>query len=212
MKNFKLLLLVIPLIFGLGYIIGSSQSEYAIYNLYRKLTTPNAAPKTLPSPLTPTQKAEIDAQIQQQYQKLLSQQQAPEQKPSSKEEKQEMLDHALSELDHAEDEHDREVAVMTLGEMSGNQAKLGLLNALQDTSGLVVTQTIRQISKWPNPSERIDMLLAALQHPNDEIVLETLLTINLVDDKKLITRLKQFTKHSNPEIGDAARLALNLAE
>jgi len=114
-------------------------------------------------------------------------------------------------LDSAEDEYDRELAVMELGELKGTEAQQGIRTALHDTSNLVVSQAIRQINKWQNPAERTALLLIALQNQNDDIVEQTLLTITEVEDKKLIARLRQLGNHPNPDIRNAAKLALNLA-
>ncbi len=154
-------------------------------------------------------KAEVDLLIQQQYQKTLSQ--TPEEDELSDSDKLQMLDEALHELDTAEDEYDRELAVMTLGELNGAEAKQGIITALHDESDLVVSQAIRQINKWRDPSDRTDMLLIALQSKNDDIIEQTLLSISIVEEKKLIARLNQLSKHDNPDIREAARLALNLA-
>lgn len=154
-------------------------------------------------------KAEIDLLIQQQYQKAASQ--MPEEDELSDSEKLQMLDEALHELDTAEDEYDREVAVMTLGELRGAEAKQGIITALHDESDLVVSQAIRQIDKWQDQADRTEMLLTALQSQNDDMVEQTLLSISNAEDKKLIARLKQLSKHANPDIREAAQLALNLA-
>jgi len=103
------------------------------------------------------------------------------------------------------------MAVMTLGELHSAEARQGIVTALHDESKLVVSQAIRQINKWPDAASRTEMLLTALGSNNEEIVEETLLAINDVDDKRLIARLKQLSKHANPDIREAANLALNLA-
>lgn len=211
MKRFKLFFLCVCFAFGLAYLANNTALIDALTRKYKIFSSQTPSPKTESKPISPQQKAEIDFHIQQQYQKTLSHQEH-QQEILSEEEKLEILTSALTELDHAEDEYDRELAVMTLGETDDPLAKQGLLTALQDESAIVVTQAIRQINQWPNASGRTEMLLTALQHPDDEIVLETLLRINVVDDPRLVARLKQLRQHHNPEIRDAANLALNLAE
>lgn len=156
-------------------------------------------------------KEQVDLFIQQQYLKTLSEQQTELADDLSDSEKLQLLEKALHEFDSASDEYDREQAIMTLGELTGAEAKQGVINGLHDESGIVVSQAIRQINKWQNTSERTDMLLIALQSFNDDIVEQTLLAITVVEDKKLIARLKQLSKHENPNIREAAKLALNLA-
>jgi HEAT repeat protein len=188
------------------------QTKQWILDAYQQLTSDGtsmgsdnkpAAPKPIPD------KAQIDFLLQQQYQKSLNQQ--PEEDELSDSERLQMLEDALHELDTAEDESDRELAVMTLGELHSAEARQGIVTALHDESKLVVSQAIRQINKWPDAAIRTEMLLTALGSNNEEIVEETLLTINDVDDKRLIARLKQLSKHANPDIREAANLALNLA-
>lgn len=203
MKAIKTFLLAAFIIGGAGYLA-------VRYRLIDFLQQTNQNPAKNQSPLSsPKQKAEIDFQIQQQYQRILNQQGRD---ARTEEERLKELNGALSTLDHATDEYDRELAVMVLGSLDDVLAKQGLLTALRDESWIVVTQAIRQITKRANSPERNEMLLTALQHNDDEIVLETLSAINAVDDQKLISRLKQLTKHPNPEIRDAANLALNLAD
>ena len=165
---------------------------------------PSNQSKALPAPL----KTQVEFILQQQSQHIT---QAPIVEELDDAERLQKLDDALHQLEQAEDEYDRELAVMDLGELRGAAAKQGLLTALNDDSSLVVTQAIRQINNWQDPSARTDMLLAALASENPETVEQTLLTINVVSDKRLIARLKQLGKHNNGEIRDAAKLALNLA-
>lgn len=155
-------------------------------------------------------KSRIDALIQRQYQNTLNKSPLPADELSDSE-KLRILDDALHELNSAEDAYDREVAVMALGELTGAEAKQGIITALHDESKLVVTQAIHQINRWHNAEERTEMLLAALDSHDDEVVEQTLLTISVVDDKKLVNRLKLFGHHPNPDIRAAAEQALNLA-
>lgn len=211
MKVTKLLLSL--LILGvIAYFAYVDEANQLIIDTYRQLTgADNEIPNSLPhqEPTLARNKAEVDLLIQQQYQKTLSQ--APEEDELSDSEKLQMLEEALHELDTAEDEYDRELAVMALGELNGAEAKHGLITALQDESDLVVSQAISQIDNWENQADRTDMLLTALQSQNDDIVEQTLLSISVVEDKRLIARLKQLSKHANPDIREAAKLALNLA-
>jgi HEAT repeat protein len=154
-------------------------------------------------------KAQVEFVLQQQAQKIANQE--PVEDLLSNSEKLQKLDDALHQLDNAEDEYDRELAVMELGELTGAEAKQGIITALNDSSNLVVSQAIRQINKWQDTTDRTDMLLTALQSHNDDTIEQTLLTINSVADKKLIARLKQLSKHNNRDIRAAAKLALNLA-
>ncbi|MGZ4958326.1 MAG: HEAT repeat domain-containing protein [Methylomonas sp.] len=194
------------------YLAYQNNVHQLIFDAYQQLSgADDAEPASEPrQQLQPVlSKPEIDLLIQQQYQKAASQ--MPDEDELSDSEKLQMLDEALHELDTAEDEYDREVAVMTLGELQGAEAKQGIITALHDESDLVVSQAIRQIDKWQEPTERTEMLLTALQSQNDDMVEQTLLSISQVDDKKLIARLKQLSKHLNPNIREAAQLALNLA-
>lgn len=161
-------------------------------------------PKSVPAPL----KTQVDFLLQQQAQKVI---QAPVENELSDSEKMQKLNDALQQLDSAEDEYDRELAVMELGELQGAAAKQGLMTALNDDSKLVVSQAIRQINNWQDPPARTELLLAALRNENPQTIEQTLLTINVVNDKRLITRLNQLSKHHNGDIRDAAKLALNLA-
>lgn len=154
-------------------------------------------------------KAQADQFIRQQLQQKLIRE--PEEDELSEREKLQMLAEALHELDTAEDEYDREFAVTTLGELNSAEAKQGLITALNDESDLVVFQAIRQINKWQNAGDRTEMLLSALQSHNDDVIEQTLRSISAVEDQKLIMRLKQLSKHANPDIREAAQLALNLA-
>jgi len=211
MKKIAVFFFLLMFLAGFGYLADKTGLVNLIIQTYKSFASKNSSAPIHSNTISRKQKAEIDLQFQHQYQKMLHQQEF-RQEPSSDEEKLEMLNDALTELDHAEDEYDREVAVMTLGELDGPLVMQGLLTALHDHSSIVVTQAIRQINKWPNSLERTEMLLKVLQHPNDEIVLDTLTAINIVDNQKLVERLKELSKHHNPEIRDAANLALNLAE
>jgi HEAT repeat protein len=199
-------------IFGAAlYLAYQNGADKAILNAYRQLSIIDTkpAPDTRQPPrVSAEMKAQADLLLQQQYQKIISQ--PPAEDPLSDSEKPQKLDEALHDIDSAEDEYDRELAVMTLGELNGAEAKQGIITALSDESNLVASQAIRQINKWQNPMDRTEMLLTALQSQNDDIIEQTLLTISIVDDKKLVARLKQLTKHANPDIRDAAKLALNL--
>lgn len=187
------------------------QTKQWILDAYQQLASGSTSigPDNRPAPKPIPDKTQIDFLLQQQYQKTLNQQ--PEEDELSDSERLQMLEDALHELDTAEDESDRELAVMTLGELHSAEARQGIVTALHDESKLVVSQAIRQINKWPDAAIRTEMLLTALGSNNEEIVEETLLTINDVDDKRLIARLKQLSKHANPDIREAANLALNLA-
>ncbi|CAD6879644.1 hypothetical protein [Methylomonas albis] len=154
-------------------------------------------------------KMRANLQLQQQAQLILNP--APVNNETSDNEKLEILNDALHELESAEDEYDREIAVMTLGDYTDVAAKQGMITALHDTSKLVTTQAVRQINHWQNPADRTELLLLALENMDDEIVEQTLRTITMVEDKRLIARIKQLRKHRNPDIRDAAQLALNLA-
>ncbi|MCQ8104610.1 HEAT repeat domain-containing protein [Methylomonas sp. SURF-2] len=154
---------------------------------------------------------QADLLIQQQYQKILSEQAEELEDELTDGEKLQLVEAALRELANADDEYDREQAIMTLGTLSGSEAKQGILDGLRDESGIVVSQAIRQINQWRNTDERTEMLLIALRHVDDDVVEQTLLEINAVEDKKLLARLNQLSKHHNPSIRAAAELALNLA-
>ncbi len=196
---FNLIICAGLIAFGYQYQVGDK-----IINVYRQFSAVDTAP-----PKQTQVKAEVDLLLQQQSQKVLSPQ--PIEEALSDSEKLQKLDAALHELNTAADEYDRELAVMELGELQGLDAKQGLINALHDDANLVVTQAIRQINNWQDQAQRTDMLLMALQSPNDDIIEQTLLVLNVVEDKKLINRLRQLSKHHNPDIRQAAKLALNLA-
>lgn len=205
-------LLGLTLIATVLYFAYQNDAYKIIFDAYQQFggiddEKPDSVPQQEPQSVRSN--AEVDLLIQQQYQKTLSQ--APEEDELSDSEKLQMLEEALHELDTAEDEYDRELAVMTLGELTGAEAKQGIVTALHDESNLVVSQAIRQIDKWQDPAERTEMLLIALKSQNDDIVEQTLLSISVVEDPKLITRLKQLSKHANADIREAAQLALNLA-
>lgn len=205
-------LLGLTLFAAIFYIAYQHDAHQIIFDAYQQLGGVDDEKPSLPlqqEPLPVQNKAEIDLLIQQQYQKAVSQ--APEEDELSDSEKLQMLEEALHELDAAEDEYDRELAVMTLGELTGAEAKQGIVTALHDDSNLVVSQAIRQIDKWQDPAERTEMLLIALQSHDDDVIEQTLLSISVVEDQKLIARLKQLSKHANPDIREAAQLALNLA-
>lgn len=211
MNKFKFFFFLFLLAALIGYLANNPQLIDAFTRKYETFSLHSSSPITESKPISPLRKAQIDFHIQQQYQTILNHQEH-QQESLNEEERLEILTNALTKLNHAENEYDRELAVMTIGELDDPLAKQGLLTALQDDSSIVVTQAIRQINQWPNSSERTEMLLTALQHPDDEIVLATLLTINIVDEHRLIARLKQLSKHHKPDIRDAANLALNLAE
>lgn len=193
------------------YLAYQNGADKAIFDAFRQLSRTDAKPAdaTEQKPIPAEVKAQATQVIQQQYQKNLNEPFVEDELSDS--EKLQMLDDALREIDSAEDEYDRELAVMTLGELKSAEAKQGIITALNDESNLVTSQAIRQINKWPDPADRTDMLLTALQSQNDDIIEQTLLSISVVDDKKLVARLKQLTKHANPDIREAAKLALNLA-
>lgn len=211
MKATKLLL-GLSLFAAALYLAYQSEAHNIIIEAYQEFRDSDQdKPDLLPEhkALPAHNKAEIDLFIQQQYQNAVSQ--PPEEDELSDSEKLQMLEEALHELDAAEDEYDRELAVMTLGELTGAEAKQGIVTALHDDSNLVVSQAIRQIDKWQDPAERTEMLLIALQSHDDDVIEQTLLSISVVEDQKLIARLKQLSKHANPDIREAAQLALNLA-
>lgn len=164
-----------------------------------------------PAPDNDSKSISMQAILQLQQQAQLIQNPAPVNNETNDSEKLQTLNDALHELESAEDEYDREIAVMALGEFTDVAAKQGMITALHDTSKLVTTQAIRQINHWQDSADRTELLLLALENMDDEIVEQTLRTITVVEDKRLIARIKQFRKHRNPDIRDAAQLALNLA-
>lgn len=210
MKSFKTYFLVSLVSICIGYFANDAELTDALVQTYKTISTQNIPPTAKPNPVSTQQKAKINFNLQQQYQKILNQQ-GGQQESFNEDEKLELLNSALSQLEQAEDAYDRELAIMTLGELNGPEAKQGIITALNDESDLVVSQAIRQINKWQNPAGRTEMQLTALQNSNDDIIEQTLLSISVVEDKKLIARLKQLLKHANPDIREAAHLALNLA-
>lgn len=197
---------------GTAMVFGyQSQIKAKIVDAYRRFSSVEtvSVPNNNSAP-TPAQiKGRIDLLLQQKAQMVLSQ--PPLEDELSEEDKLQKLNDALHRLDSAEDEYDRELAVMELGALKGAEAKQGISTALHDASNLVVSQALRQINKRQDPTERTELLLIALRSHNDDIVEQTLLTITEVEDKKLIARLRQLSNHQNSDIRHAAKLALNLA-
>lgn len=211
MKIIKLLLgfSIISVALYFAYINKIDETIIDTYHQLSKTGEANPGLAAKPESRPTYTKAQVDLLIQQQYQKTLSQ--ASDEDELSDSEKLQMLEEALHELNSGEDEYDRELAVMTLGELKSAEAKQGMVTALHDESELVVSQAIRQIDKWQDSAERTEMLLIALQSNNDDMLEQTLLSISVVEDKKLIARLKQLAKHDNRDIREAAQMTLNLA-
>lgn len=123
-----------------------------------------------------------------------------------------MIEEALASLDHDPDELERELAVMTLGDYTTEQARTGLLSALDDRSALVRDQAVSQIIEWADPDQRSQMILAGLNNQRTEVVMHILESITEVSDPALIHRLTRLSRHSNREIKESAQLALELAD
>lgn len=122
-----------------------------------------------------------------------------------------MVEEALHSLHNDQEAEDRELAVMTLGEYSTDNAKEGILFALGDPDMNVREQAVIQISEWGDAKERQRLLIAALENNNSDIVVLTLESISEVDDPQLIERLSSLSKDKNEQIREAAELALALA-
>lgn len=187
------------------YSIYDKNLQEALPNRFQMQPAPTLAKSPSQNQHNTPQQALINAQIQQQYQKLLNQAPNPDQTDI-----QVQLEEALLEFHESDDPFDRELAIMKLGELQGEQTLEAMSDALHDPSPIVITQAIRQINHWQDPEQRAKLLLTALQNPDDDIVEQTLLSINMVEDKKLINRLKQLSKHHNSDIKNAAKLTLNL--
>jgi len=122
-----------------------------------------------------------------------------------------MIEEALLALHTDQDAQERELAVMTLGEYASNEAKEGILFALDDPGMNVREQAVIQISEWGDAKERQQLLIAALENHNADIVVLTLESISEVDDPRLIERLNSLSTDKNEQIREAAKLALALA-
>lgn len=122
-----------------------------------------------------------------------------------------MIEEALLALHTDQDAQERELAVMTLGEYASNEAKEGILFALDDPGMNVREQAVIQISEWGDAKERQQLLIAALKNNNADIVVLTLKSISEVDDPRLIERLNSLSTDKNEQIREAAKLALALA-
>jgi hypothetical protein len=124
----------------------------------------------------------------------------------------ETLQEALNDFYSSEDEQDRETALMTLGEYPDPQAKEAILYALNDPANLVREQAVSQISNWEDEKERQQMLLAALNNDNPEIVVLALESVDTLDDPALIQKITELSSNKNEDINEAAKTALEMSE
>lgn len=123
-----------------------------------------------------------------------------------------MIEEALRDLYTSQNEQDRELAVMTLGEYVTPKTKEGLLFALDDPDIIVREQAVIQISEWEDEKERQQMQLIALSNDSIDIVIQTLESITEINDNRLIERLNKLIKNKNKNISEAADLALDLVD
>jgi hypothetical protein len=120
----------------------------------------------------------------------------------------ETMEEALNEFYSAEDEQDREAALMTLGEYPDPKAKEAILYALNDPADIVREQAVSQISNWEDEKEQQQMLLMALNNDKHEIVVLALESIAELDDPALIQKVKELSSNKNEDISEAAKAAL----
>lgn len=123
-----------------------------------------------------------------------------------------MIEEALRDLYTSQNEQDRELAVMTLGEYVTPKTKEGLLFALDDPDIIVREQAVIQISEWEDEKERQQMQLIALSNDSIDIVIQTLESITEINDNRLIERLNKLIKNKNKNISEAADQALDLVD
>ncbi len=124
----------------------------------------------------------------------------------------EAMQEALNDFYSAEDEQDREAALMTLGEYSDPKAKEAILYALNDPEESVREQAVSQISNWENEKERQQMLLAAMSNDKPEIVVLALESIAELDDPALMQKVKELSNDKDDNVSEAAKSALEMAE
>ncbi|WP_024298509.1 HEAT repeat domain-containing protein [Methylomicrobium lacus] len=124
----------------------------------------------------------------------------------------ETLQEALNDFYSAEDEQDREAALMTLGEYPDPKAKEAILYALNDPEDSVREQAVNQITSWEDEKERQQMLLTALTNDKPDIVVLTLESISELDDPALMQKIKELSNDKNEDISEAAKTALEMAD
>ncbi|MGJ0486407.1 MAG: HEAT repeat domain-containing protein [Methylomicrobium sp.] len=124
----------------------------------------------------------------------------------------ETLQEALNDFYSAEDEQDREAALMTIGEYPDPKAKEALLYALNDPEDSVREQAVSQISNWEDEKERQQMLLIAMGNDKPEIVVLALESVAELDDPALLAKVKELSNDKNEDISEAAKTALEMAD
>ena len=152
----------------------------------------------------------LDKQILQQKYLIASDRASLSSEQFDKSEKQTFIDEAINDLRHSDSEADRELAVMTLGEVGGPQSVEGISFALKDQNIIVREEAIHQISKWKNRTERLELTLKVLKSNDPDAVILLLESIKEIKDEKLIRRIKTLLKHPNKDVRNAAELALRL--
>lgn len=202
MKKRRVLSLVVPAAFSV-YILSNVN-----YFFGDKTNNPEKLPIAAPAAtVSPEVKLHATNQIQQQYQQIM----ATEFGHGRDNLDAGNLTELVTQAREAQDEYDRELAIMALGETASPEAKSTIMASLNDSSNIVRTQAIRQIDRWPNDQERNAMLIEALNSHDIENLETVILAITRVDDRRLINKLKHLAKHADPDIRQAAKAALNLA-
>lgn len=193
-------------LFGLNY----GKFPDFVENIYLNLMNMHTKPKTVSDAVEKDnlKQNQVKALLQQRYMGVVEQE-STNGGNSEDVDNNTMIEEALRDLYTSQNEQDRELAVMTLGEYVTPKTREGLLFALDDPDIIVREQAVIQISEWEDEKERQQMQLIALSNDNMDIVIQTLESITEVSDNALIERLNKLIKSKNKDISEAADLALD---
>jgi hypothetical protein len=196
-------------LFGLNY----GKFPDFVENIYLNLMNMHTKPKTVSDTVEKDslKQNQIKALLQQRYTGVVEQESTKDGNIEDVDNKA-MIEEALRDLYTSQNEQDRELAVMTLGEYVTPKTKEGLLFALDDPDIIVREQAVIQISEWEDEKERQQMQLIALSNDSIDIVIQTLESITEINDNRLIERLNKLIKNKNKNISEAADLALDLVD
>jgi hypothetical protein len=196
-------------LFGLNY----GKFPDFVENIYLNLMNMHTKPKTVSDTVEKDnlKQNQIKALLQQRYTGVVEQESTKDGNIEDVDNKA-MIEEALRDLYTSQNELDRELAVMTLGEYVTPKTKEGLLFALDDPDIIVREQAVIQISEWEDEKERQQMQLIALSNDSIDIVIQTLESITEINDNRLIERLNKLIKNKNKNISEAADLALDLVD
>jgi hypothetical protein len=196
-------------LFGLNY----GKFPDFVENFYQNLMNMHTKPKTVSDTVEKDnlKQNQIKALLQQRYTGVVEQESTKDGSIEDVDNKA-MIEEALRDLYTSQNEQDRELAVMTLGEYVTPKTKEGLLFALDDPDIIVREQAVIQISEWEDEKERQQMQLIALSNDSIDIVIQTLESITEINDNRLIERLNKLIKNKNKNISEAADLALDLVD